>query len=44
MFIDSVIWIAYKNKNDSWHDKAKRLLPTILQRTRERAYVTDYSI
>jgi predicted nucleic acid-binding protein len=42
MFIDSVIWIAYKNKNDSWHDKAKRLLPTILQRTRERAYVTDY--
>jgi len=42
MFIDSVIWIAYKNKNDSWHDKAKPLLPTILQRTRERAYVTDY--
>jgi len=42
MFIDSVIWIAYKNRNDSWHDKAKRLLPTILQETREKVYVTDY--
>lgn len=42
MFIDSVIWIAYKNRNDSWHDKAKRLLPTILQGTREKVYVTDY--
>ncbi len=43
MFIDSVIWIAYKNKNDSWHEKAARLLPTILS-TRERAYITDYII
>jgi len=42
MFIDSVIWIAYKNRNDSWHDKAKRLLPTILKGTREKVYVTDY--
>ncbi len=43
MFIDSVIWIAYKNKNDSWHEKAGNLLPTILS-TSERAYVTDYII
>ena len=43
MFIDSVIWIAYKNKNDSWHEKAKNLLPSILS-TSERAYVTDYII
>ena len=37
MFIDSVIWIAYKNKNDSWHDGAKRLLPTIPQVTNQAA-------
>jgi len=43
MFIDSVIWIAYKNRNDSWHQKARDLLPSMLA-TSERAYVTDYIV
>jgi len=43
MFIDSVIWIAYKNTRDTWHEKAKSLLPRVLG-TAERVYVTDYVV
>lgn len=43
MFIDSVIWIAYKNTRDTWHEKAKTLLPKVLA-TAERVYVTDYVV
>ncbi len=43
MFIDSVIWIAYKNKTDSWARKSKNLLLYILS-TSERACITDYVV
>ncbi len=43
MFIDSVIWIAYKNKRDAWHEMAGTLLPKILAAA-ERVYVTDYVV
>ncbi len=43
MFIDSVIWIAYKNKRDTWHEMAEILLPKILAAA-ERVYVTDYVV
>ena len=41
IIIDSVVWIAYKNKRDAWHNKAVSLLPTILQQEKI-VYVTDY--
>ena len=43
IIIDSVVWIAYKNKRDAWHDKAVSLLPNILKQEKN-VYVTDYII
>ena len=43
IMIDSVVWIAYKNKRDAWHDQAVALLPTILKQEKF-VYVTDYII
>ena len=43
IMIDSVVWIAYKNKRDAWHDQAISLLPTILKQEKF-VYVTDYII
>ena len=43
IIIDSVVWIAYKNKRDAWHDQAVSLLLTILKQEKI-VYVTDYII
>jgi predicted nucleic acid-binding protein len=43
IIIDSVVWIAYKNKRDFWHDQAVKLLTKILKQEKI-VYVTDYII
>ena len=43
IIIDSVVWIAYKNKRDSWHDQAVTLLNKIIKQEKI-VYVTDYII
>lgn len=43
IIIDSVVWIAYKNKLDAWHYQAMSLLPKILKQEKI-VYVTDYIV
>ncbi len=43
IIIDSVVWIAYKNKRDTWHEKAVSLLTKILEQDKI-VYVTDYIV
>lgn len=41
--MDSVMWIAYKNRRDAWHEKAKVLLPKILEQ-KKLIFITDYIV
>jgi predicted nucleic acid-binding protein len=43
VIIDSVVWIAFKNKRDEWNIEASALLPQILKKEK-MVYVTDYII
>ena len=43
VMVDSVVWIAYKNRRDTWHEKAKVLLPKILEQ-KKSIFITDYII
>lgn len=31
VFVDSCVWIAFKNENDYWHSLAKELVPSLLK-------------
>ena len=41
IIVDSVVWIAYKNRRDTWHNAVKTWLPTILEQEKY-VYITDY--
>ena len=43
VMVDSVVWIAYKNKRDTWHNTAMTLLPNILKQEKF-VYITDYIV
>lgn len=43
IIIDSVVWIAFKNKRDEWNIEASSLLPQILKKEK-MVFVTDYII
>ena len=43
IIIDSVVWIAYKNRRDTWHEQAVKLLTKILKQEKI-VHVTDYII
>ena len=43
IIVDSVVWIAFKNKRDSWNKQASKILPRIINRNKI-VYVTDYII
>jgi predicted nucleic acid-binding protein len=43
VMVDSVVWIAYKNKRDTWHNTAKILLPKIIEQ-KKLIFITDYIV
>jgi len=43
-FIDSVIWIGAKLKNDQWHKQSTKIINRFIKKEIQTAYVTDYII
>jgi predicted nucleic acid-binding protein len=43
-FIDSVVWIGAKLKNDQWHKQSTKIINKFIKKEIRTAYVTDYII
>ena len=44
LFIDSVVWIGAKLKNDQWHQKSVKIINKFVNREIKTAYVTDHIV
>jgi len=44
LFIDSVVWIGAKLKNDQWHEASLKIINKFIDRDIKKAYVTDHII
>jgi len=44
LFIDSVVWIGAKLKNDQWHQKSVKIINNFINREIKTAYVTDHIV
>lgn len=44
LFIDSVVWIGAKLKNDQWHKESVSIINKFINKEIKKAYVTDYII
>lgn len=44
VFIDSVVWIGAKLKNDQWHKQSVKIFNKFISKEIKTAYVTDYVI
>jgi predicted nucleic acid-binding protein len=44
LFIDSVVWIGAKLKDDQWHKKSIKIINKFINKEIKKAYVTDYII
>lgn len=44
LFIDSVVWIGAKLKNDQWHENSVKIINKFINKEIKKAYVTDYII
>jgi len=44
MFIDSVVWIGAKLKNDQWHEKSDTIIRQFVANSKQIAYINDYII
>jgi predicted nucleic acid-binding protein len=44
MFIDSVVWIGAKLKNDQWHDQSEKIIRQFVKNSNQIAYINDYII
>lgn len=42
MFIDSVVWIGAKLKNDQWNQKSVHIVKKFVDKKIKKAYITDY--
>lgn len=43
-FIDSVVWIGAKLKNDNWHKQSAKIIKKFINKDIQTAYVTDYIV
>jgi predicted nucleic acid-binding protein len=43
-FIDSVVWIGAKLKNDQWHKQSAKIIKKFIKKDIQNAYVTDYVV
>ncbi len=44
VFIDSVVWIGAKLKNDQWHKQSIKIFNKFISKEIKTAYFTDYVI
>jgi len=44
LFIDSVVWIGAKLKNDQWHKASVKIINKFINREIKKVYVTDHII
>lgn len=44
LFIDSVVWIGAKLKNDQWHKRSVEIIKSFIHHDIETVYVTDYIV
>lgn len=44
LFIDSVVWIGAKLKNDQWHQRSVKIINKFVNREIKTAYVTDHIV
>ncbi|MBU4138323.1 MAG: PIN domain-containing protein [Euryarchaeota archaeon] len=44
LFIDSVVWIGAKLKNDQWHKESAKIIDRFIKKEIKKAIVTDYII
>jgi predicted nucleic acid-binding protein len=44
LFIDSVVWIGAKLKNDQWHKESAKIINKFINREIKKVYVTDHII
>ena len=44
LFIDSVVWIGAKLKNDQWHKRSVDIIKSFITHDIETVYVTDYIV
>lgn len=44
LFIDSVVWIGAKLKNDQWHKESAKIIDKFIKKEIKNAIVTDYIV
>jgi len=44
MFIDSVVWIGAKLKNDQWHEQSDKIIRQFVEKSNKVAYINDYIV
>lgn len=44
VFIDSVVWIGAKLKNDQWHDQSNKIIWQFVENSKKFVHINDYVV
>ena len=44
MFIDSVVWIGAKLKNDQWHEQSDKIIRQFVENSNKIVHINDYVV